>query len=198
MTRKRKVNDSKSIDKSLPPLSKILPKKNNKTYLYAPDIFKKRVATPKTCDGKSFYKHTNNNGLFKFYNKLMFDVLEAMMFDFIQGDIIIFDKKRDLKFFMGIDKASTAILSGKYNKDIKIKKVPKLDLAKLDYGFPRIMMELGYKDKPAAYINIPPHMYMLLIGKMYEGKRYIGSSKENATPQEYYDNVIKHREKWHK
>ena len=199
MSKKKKVNDKSRIDKNITPLSKILPGKNNGTYLYGRDIFdKKRVAIPETADGKAFYKQIQNNKLYDFYGKVFYDLLEAMMFDFIQGDIIIFDKKRDLKFFMYIEKASKNMLLGKLKGKIKIKNIPYLDFSKLDYGFPRIMMELGRKDKPAAFFNIPPHLYLLLIEKMYGGKRYIKSSKLNSTPEEYYENVVKHKKKWQK
>lgn len=198
MNKKKKVNDRSRLDKNITPLAKILPRKNRKTYLYSKDIFEKRVAIPETTDGKPFFAQIQNNKLHSFYGKVMYDLLEAMIFDFIQGDIIIFDKKRDLKFFMSIDKASKAMLLGEQKGKTKIKSIPYLDFSKLDYGFPRIMMELGRKDKPAAFFNIPPHLYLLLIEKMYKGKRYIKSSRRNSTPAEYYENDVKHRKKWRK
>ena len=198
MAGKKRVNGKTPIDTTLPPLSKILPRKGKGYTLYNRDIFFKRVRVPETIDEDSFYKHTNKKRLYKFYTHFMYDLLEAMTFDFIMGDIVVFDKKRDLKFFMYMEKAPYSLLIGKPRTACIVRKIPHLDFSKLDYSFPRMMMEIGYKGKPAAFFKMPAHLYLLLIDEMYKGKRYIKSSDINATPDDYYNNTIKYKKKWQK
>jgi len=196
MRKRKKVNSRSPIKADVLSLKKMLPRKGKGCTLYNKDIFFKRVKAPQTIDEDSFYTHTNKQRLYKFYGKFMYDLFEVMMFDFIQGDIIIFDKKRGLKFFMYMEKAPNSLIAGKPLSDCVVRKIPHLDFSKLDYSFPRVMMELGYKDKPAAFFKMPAHLYLLLIDEMYKGKRYIKSSRENSTPIDYLHNVIYKSKKW--
>jgi len=188
--RKKRVNKKSSVGKDLVPLNKILPREGKGCTLYNKDLFFKRVRVPETVDEKSYHQHTNKKSLYKFYSMFMYDLLEAMAFDFIMGDIIIINKEKSLKLFMNMQKAPPSLLNGTSKAPCKVRKIPHLDFSKLDYSFPKVMMEIGYKDRPAAFLKLPAHLYMLLLEEMYKGKRYIKSSNMNATPHDYYENVI--------
>lgn len=142
------------------------------------EFFKDRLDEIKYKEGYSnrdIYSRGYTTGV---YTVILFKLLELIVLDVIEGMIVIFNKKRDAKFYVDYHPASTDMILGKTEK--KDNSVPKVDFKKSKYRIPFIAFDSGYKGSNAGKVIIPNYLYAYLVDKVNSGFKYSSGTKRNV------------------
>jgi len=187
MARRKRVNKYPKLGWTTTELKNslrdLIPK--NGYFIGARELFLKRMRVPKLRDGMFFYQLP----LFKktkpdidyLYANFFYDMYERMVFDFINGYDVVYDKKRNLRFHKWDSTPSTGVIKklttyGMYG-------VPSFDIRKTGWKVPTVMMELGHKDKVGAVVILPSFMYSVFLDNIYNGVSHIKLDKPMSTPE---------------
>jgi len=187
MARRKRVNKYPKLGWTANELKKslrdLIPK--NGYFVGARELFLKRMRVPKLRKGMFFYQLP----LFKktkpdidiLYSTFFYDMYERMVFDFINGYDVVYDKKRDLRFHRWDSTPSSGVID-KFNK-YGMYGVPSFDIKKAGWKVPTVMMELGHKDKVGAVVILPSFMYSVFLDNIYNGTRHIKLDKPMSNPE---------------
>lgn len=191
MTKQKRVNKFPKSKQTAETLKKSLNDyipKNGYT-VGSNELFARRVRVPKMKKGfkitdlKAFEK--TKPDLERLYSKFFYDLLERMLFDFINGYDVVYDKKRNLRFHLweqspSVNTIKKLMTYGMYG-------VPSFDIRKTKYKIPTVMMDLGFKDKIGAVLILPRFFYSVFLDNRYEGITHTKSSELLSTPDDYWN-----------
>ena len=200
----RRVNkftaQQKKTGSHLVPFSKFIPATG---YTYdSYEFFKGRMRSPKMKNGFKLgdikmFKDTNSNpDIERLYSRFFYSLMERMLFDFINGDTVVYDKKRDLKFHRWDSPMTLNHI--KMKSKYRMFNIPLFDMKKTGYTIPTVMMDTGYKDKIGLIVKLPPYLYNVFLSNIYDGMYHTKLSGEMVTPDDYWAKKDEARARWQK
>jgi len=186
MTKRKRVNKFYQNKRRGVPIKKALPNKG--VTFRASELFKGRVRVPQTEGGVPlatipfFDDHGDN--IENLYGIFLFTLMERMLFDFINGYSVVYDKKRDLKFYRWDNPVGEKFI--KMHGEGYFLNAKMLDLRKTHYTYPRVMMELGYRDRIGASLRLPPYLFNVFLDNIYNGETHLKLSGEMINPDDHW------------
>ena len=113
------------------------------------------------------------------YIKVLFKLLELILLDVAAGTVVVGDKKRNSRFYVGFMPAHPNMIAGKGWKEKEGKdRIPKIDLHKLNYKVPIFAYDTGHPKSFPAMVRAPKYIYSVLVENANSGVKYAKVNKK--------------------